>query len=70
VVVLCRKKKQGHLGGLAQLNIDDMIHMTLDEFQELVVDLFRAKGYRAEVVGSAGGFSPEAAQVRLGSGEF
>jgi MFS family permease len=56
VVVLYRKKKQGILREFAQLDIDEMIHIPPDEFEVPVADLFRAKPYWAQVVGSAGGF--------------
>jgi hypothetical protein len=49
-----RRRKQANLQELARMDLDDMIHMTPDEFEELVADLFRARGYWAQVVGGMG----------------
>jgi len=52
--VLYRKKMLADLRKHARMDIDDMIHMSPEEFEELVADLFRARGYRTEVVGGMG----------------
>jgi hypothetical protein len=49
-----RRRKQANLKELARMDLDDMIHMTPDEFEELVADLFRARGHWAQVVGGMG----------------
>jgi hypothetical protein len=55
---------------LARIDIDDMIHMTPDEFEELVAALFRARGSLGAGRRQCGGFSPEAALAGLVSREF
>jgi hypothetical protein len=55
---------------LARSYIDEMIHMTPDESEQLVEDPSSARGHWAQVVGSRAGSSPEAAQDGLVSREF
>ncbi len=52
--VLYRKKKSADLKEHTRMDIDDMVHMSPDEFEELVADIFRARGSRAVVVGGLG----------------
>jgi HJR/Mrr/RecB family endonuclease len=49
-----RSRKRAALRERLQMDIDDMAHMSPDEFEELVADLFRARGNRAVVVGGLG----------------
>ena len=47
-------RKRAALRERRQLDIDDMAHMSPDEFEEHIADLFRARGNRAVVVGGLG----------------